>query len=51
MLNGLPAVPFKRTGLAFPSAWGRLAKDCHSELHSEVEVIRGDGGPGEADIG
>ncbi|KUM67489.1 hypothetical protein AQI84_40755 [Streptomyces griseorubiginosus] len=51
VLDGFPAVPFERTRLAFPRGWRRLAKGCHSKLHGKVEVVRGDGGLGEADIG
>jgi hypothetical protein len=50
VLDGFPAVPFQRTSLSFPRGWGRLVKDCHSELHGKVEVVRGDGGLGEGNI-
>jgi hypothetical protein len=47
VLDGFPAVPFQRTGLAaFPGRGWCLAKDCHGELHGLVEIVRGHRGRG-----
>jgi hypothetical protein len=42
VLDGLPAVPLQRAGIAVPGRRGRLSESGDGELDGLVEVVRGD---------